>query len=229
MAYELTIPGSGDHPYLNTLASGTVPNWVATDYTLLSCWFRTTGAVTGRAIVVQLVHARGGEGEENVYQLRIENDTGRNYLRWVSIKKDTTSTLEDTTGWADTDTSWHHVLAIANRDMNFLELNLDNGGWQSQACIKWPATAAWFVEIGAPGTFENTLQGEIAEVALWTSSLDDMAPMLSQGFRPFKVNPEGLIAYWPLVRELGSIYKEPYMLTAYNSPVAASDHPPIIG
>ena len=228
MAYELTIPGSGDHPYLSTLASGAPPNWVATDYTLLSCWIRTTGAVTGRANVVQLSHGPGGEGEANLYQLHIENDTGRNYLRWVSNKNDRESTLKDTTGWADTDTSWHHVLAIANRDTDYLQLNLDNGGWQSYACLKWPATAAWYVSIGTKGAIENTLQGEIAEVALWTTAAAGMAPQLAKGFRALKVNPQNLIAYWPLVRELGSVWKEPYTLTAYNSPVVVA-HPPIIG
>jgi len=234
MAYKFA--SSPDHSYLQT-ALGNVPDWDATDYTTIHVKVRTTGAVaeTGATGVVQLVHEPGTEDEANHYLLVLVNTGTTNRLQWIVSKNDVETILYSTFEWAHANTDWHTIIAVANRDNYTLHLSVDGAVMESYNCTKWPTTDLWYVGVSAGGIFQSALDGDVAELAIWdTPILSAFAAgaadinALNKGFSPKRIRPGNLLAYWPLVRNIGSVWKEAYPFTAYNSPVVAA-HPPVIG
>jgi hypothetical protein len=67
-------------------------------------------------------------------------------------------------------------------------------------------------------------QGQIAEVAVWNADLTvDELVALNKGFKPYRIRPQSLIAYAPLVRTLFDVVS-PRTITNNNSATVA-DHP----
>jgi hypothetical protein len=72
------------------------------------------------------------------------------------------------------------------------------------------------------------MSGSIAEAAIWNVALTDAkVAILAAGFSPLFVDPQSLVAYWPLVRDTDDDVVGGYDMTAYNTPTVAS-HPPKI-
>ena len=236
MAYSLQIDGGNHQNLITNLVTPDIPNWHATDYFTLCARVRTAGAVTGLASIVQLGHVPDGDDKAHNYILYLENTSSENRVRFRSTQADTNFTLTSTQGWAQTNTDWHTIVATADRrsDNRRLRVSVDGAAMDVLEGPKFPNTERWFVRIGASGVEHNTLQGEVAEVALWNyflglgANLTRTLNSLAKGFSPRLIQPHGLIAHWPLIRELGSTTGGKYLLTAEHSPEVVR-HPAVIG
>jgi len=82
----------------------------------------------------------------------------------------------------------------------------------------------WYVGVRNDQTLGAYLTGDVSEVAVWTVDLtDDEIASLAKGFKPFRVRPQSLLYYAPLIRNLHDV-SAGITLTNNNSATVA-DHP----
>jgi hypothetical protein len=79
--------------------------------------------------------------------------------------------------------------------------------------------------IGVAAAQANTFSGDLADFAVWDVALtaDDVAS-LTAGFKPFRVRPQHLLYYVPMVRDVNEIRNSIAFTASANAPVVA-DHP----
>lgn len=219
MAYRFaTTPANS---YLGSL---TVPNWHSTDFFTLSVRCRILESSSAYQNLVMLAHSSG-----NAYFLRLYNYNGQYWPQFVSMSNATNYPVTCTSSFSTTDTDWHHILAISNRNDETLYVNLDGGSLTSAGSIKFPEDSPSTMQFGL--VYPNGMNGDLAEIALWNQPVGLLSAgqrsAHAQGFSPYILAPQYLIGYWPLIRELTDSVGGNH-LTAYNSP-AVSEHPPVIG
>ena len=127
--------------------------------------------------------------------------------------------------------TWNHACGVwaATNDRR---VYLNGGGKGTNALAATP-TGIDRIGLGAlvgliPGQF---LSGMLAEAAIWNVAFsDDEAAEAASGIKPFKIRPQNLVAYWPLLGE-GAVteydYVSDYNLSLTGTAVAA--HPFIYG
>jgi len=133
-------------------------------------------------------------------------------------------TAETTTTW--TTDGWYHAAAVfaANSDV---AVYLDGGGKGTVGTSITPSGAD-SLSIGRRGDSSPSSywSGELAEAGLWNVALTDAeVAALAAGASPPMVRPDGLVAYWPLIRNLEDRVGG-YHLTATGTVVA--DHVPTV-
>lgn len=118
---------------------------------------------------------------------------------------------------------WHHVTAFYISDISRAVL-LDGGGKGTNAADISPAGVDTTYIGARRGDF--TVDGMLAEVAVWDTTLTDREGMvLASGVPPLFVRPQNRVAYWPLVSAEDFDWDRRFDMTAVNSPGIAP-HPP---
>jgi len=136
--------------------------------------------------------------------------------------------------WAIADTTtgytagtWIHVLAVfASNTSRSAYINGGSKGTETTSVsVTWVGATGQFV-VGSYGALSTFAAGKIAEIAIWnTTALSDaQAAQLAAGATPTTVQPDDIVAYWPLLDDAVDVVGS-YDLTAYNSPTYSSDHP----
>jgi hypothetical protein len=121
--------------------------------------------------------------------------------------------------------TWHHNCAVA-RAANDRSIFLDGGNEGINTTSVSPSGMDRTTMAGAywGGTISSYMSGRIAEAAIWDVALTDAeVAVLATGVPPYFVQPDNLVAYWPLLRTDQDLVGG-YDMTAYNTPSWA-DHP----
>lgn len=125
-----------------------------------------------------------------------------------------------------------HILFVCNPSGSSQVLYVNGSSVATNttsAALSWSANGT-DTFIGRHGNGEITwdMNGEISEIGVWNSALTAAdAATLAAGFAPPFVQPQNIIAYWPLIRDEDQDRTGGYDLTAFNTPTIAA-HPPII-
>jgi len=120
--------------------------------------------------------------------------------------------------------TWHHLCGTFTTSTS-RAMYIDGGSKGTNATNVTPAGTDR-VTIGQSGddTPSAPVYGRVAEAAVWNIILpDDVVAALAKGYSPL-LFLEGLVAYWPLIRDEDQDRVGGYDLTAYNSPGIAA-HP----
>lgn len=138
----------------------------------------------------------------------------------------TPSTATTTTGFS-ANTYAHAAGAHASTTSRSAYINGGSKGTSTVTSNAFPNPVT-NVNIGAYISGSTTIlvpfNGDLAEVAIWNIALsDDDVASLSRGFKPYRIRPQSLVYYTPLVRDLNEI-KSSLAITNIGS-VGAADHP----
>ena len=214
------------HSYLRTASVPTInANWV------FSLWFKADNVTEAHT----LLKVEFDDPDNNRFVLVARGDIAGDPVQFRSQVEGTI--FEVATTGAFTANTWNHVVACTNTSENKLHVSLNGAAWDEVSSFKLPNGSPLYIQIGGEGGYITTIEGSIAEVAIWnalapgTWITDGHVGRLAQGFSPLKAVPNNRpLGYWRLLGE--GAYQDIIggrTLTPYNSPVGASDHPPIIG
>ena len=167
-------------------------------------------------------------GKLNMYLLRACGELSGDPVRFTSTSEGADYYIDSATGFSAS--TWHTVIATANRADTKLFLSLDGGAFAAKSSAKFPNGNPWFVQLSG-AMYYRAIAGSLAEIALYNIDLAASAyaadvAALAKGFSPASIRPQNLLAYWPLVRGLQDL-KGGRTLTAYNDPVVV-EHPRVI-
>jgi hypothetical protein len=170
-----------------------------------------------------------------MFVLVLDEISGETTVKWGSYDGSSWYWVQRNPAWSYTNSDWHLVVCTADIDSGNgecdLQLSVDGDAFTLNDDAKVDVDRVpGFVRISYPTDGSVfALDGDVAELAMWDEVLDNTAVQsLYKRFSPRLIRPSNLIAYWPLVRNRGSIVGGSYLLTSYNSPVV-SEHCPIIG
>ena len=184
--------------------------WYPTDQTVDSEVFWLGDKDAGAAYFAIGTRQDTGDADKFKARLRIRGASGHTYIWGAEIAANT----------------WHHIAGrmtgSADQDL-FCDGTKTDGGSGDDPTAAFDRTA-----IGRMGDVDpsNYSDGYVAEAAIWNVALtDDEMETLAAGFSPLFVRPQGLVAYWPLVRDTDDDVVGGYNMTAFNTPSIAA-HPP---
>lgn len=186
----------------------------------MACWFLAND-ITNNYVLVGLFDK--GETNKRLY-LMAYGDQGGDPLRAYA---DSREALTSSGYSADI---WQHGCAIfgATNDRR-VYLNGGSKGTNSQNDTVDPANLDRF-SVGRAGDFTPAawLDGQVAEVALWSAILTDAeVAILAKGYSPLFVRPLSLIFYTPLIRNADNDIVGGLHLTESGTPTISA-HPGII-
>lgn len=132
---------------------------------------------------------------------------------------------------ADTSTgysinTWHHAcgVGVTSTDRSAF---IDGGSEGTGTADRTP-TASDRTSIGVrdDATPSNYFSGRIAEPCIWNVALSNAeVALLGKGIHPFMIQPENIIAYWPLIRDDDRDWVGGFDLTSAASPTVAAHAP----
>lgn len=187
----------------------------------ISAWFNPDDVTAEYGIVALLdssvpfdrfgIVLRGNDGGDPIRALRESN------LHAAS----TTSTNSG---------AWNHGLAVYSSDSS-AEIWLNGGGYAQNTSTESQGGPGTFNRICVGGLLDSTpasyLNGMVAEVAVWSGTLDATdAAVLAAGFSPRLVKPNNLVFYAPLIRDRFDYFSG----TAFSDSgtPTVDDHPPMV-
>jgi hypothetical protein len=116
-------------------------------------------------------------------------------------------------------TTWNHVTGVF-ASATSRTVYLDGGNNATNTTSRTPTGINAMGIIPGIGTGVNT---DIAELGIWDATLTaDEIVSLSKGFKPFRVRPQSLVFYSPLVREVLDVSKA---ITLTRTGLSIIDHP----
>jgi hypothetical protein len=183
--------------------TGPIPN-EALPVTIVAWFNRSTSSGTGP--LVTLMNS-GAETYQSLYT------TGSSALRVQTISGGTGFNVA-TSPWAQN--VWSHG-AGKFASASSRTVIIDGGGAQTNTSTRF----APFDELRI-ATYGNTsplhLSGRLSEVAVWNADLtSDEIVSLAKGFKSYRIRPQSLLYYVPLVREIQEL-RSGITLTANNAP-----------
>ncbi len=146
----------------------------------------------------QIVGVFDVAGDTDYYRIQVGGGISGDPIRAQIKSSSATANVDSTTGYSAN--VWNHACLVGAADNDWsIYLNGGSKGTSNTSVI--PAgldnTA---IGIRATASPAAPLNGEIAEVAIWNVALTDAeVAILAAGFSPLLVNPQGLVAYWPLI------------------------------
>ncbi len=160
----------------------------------MAAWFNSNNVDDNQ----QVVGVFDVAGDEDYYRLQAGGGVGGDPIRGQIKSNTATANVDSTTGYSAN--VWNHACLVGAAD-NDWRVYLNGGSKGTDATAVTPAgldnTA---IGIRATLTPAAPLNGEIAEVAIWNVALTDAeVAILAAGFCPRFVNPQGLVAYWPII------------------------------
>lgn len=209
------------HSYLRTASVPTIKNnWV------FSLWFKADNVTEAHT----LLQVEFDDPDNNRFMLMARGDIAGDPVQF-RVQVEGTLFEVATTG-AFTANTWNHVVACTNTSENKLRVSLNGAAWDEVSCFKLPNGSPLYIQIGGEGGYIPTIEGSIAEVAVWDALFPVLAfdptalgKLLTLGYLPvMHRNPP--LGWWRLLRGLNDEVGG-RTLTAYNSPTQ-SDHCPVI-
>lgn len=120
--------------------------------------------------------------------------------------------------------TWHTLIGrnVGNASRN---LRFNGAGTSGTGTSVSPAVTA--MEIGRFSSGGNYVNGRMASLAMWDVSLpDSLCESLERGFAPWRVQPQSLKLYIPMIRDIKDVMRA-VAITATGS--SAADHPRAYG
>lgn len=200
----------------------------------ISCWF-SKATLTGTATLVQLTS--NSLSINNCYYLVAwGSDHGFTNKVGASYDNGMTAAYALTTSTYSANTL-HHACARFDTE-NSRSVFLNGGSKHTETTAISPFSLSngetnigcfWSDSANSRVTYHN---GTISEIGIWNVSLsDEEIFLLSKGFSPSLIRPNGLIAYYPLGgiygRNSKDVWKNSYIMTEYGTPTY-TDHPRVI-
>jgi hypothetical protein len=203
--------GSSQYLYVNSTPITAAPFTMA-------CWFNTDDDTIAQALMY--IGDKDTDGDDR-WQLAAHGIAGAVRFQAADggdANADTTSDFSANT--------WHHACGIELAS-NSRKVLLDGANLGTDSTEKTPDNADR-IAVGAIAdpTPAGYASGRIAEAAMWNVALSEAeGATLAQGFSPLFVQPQNLVAYYPLIRDDDNDWIGGYDLTATNTPTVAT-HPP---
>ena len=216
------------HAANSYLKSGSAParvnNWA------ISVWFKADDVTT----IHRLAKITFSDTDSNLL-ITARGDSAGDPVNFLSQRDGTSYYVSSASYSANT---WHHVLMCTNDSNHTLRISLDGQAWVKKTSCKLPDGAPGAIVVGDDSGYGYSIEGCVAELAIWDvvspwtvfDPLTGAGYQLAKGFSPMVVHSTRPKGYWRLLGE--GAYQDIIggrTLTPYNSPVGASDHPPIIG
>lgn len=203
---------STEYLYINTGILTAVP-------ISIGCWFNFDADVTGCLVFL------GDKDINNRYfNILAYNAAGGHIIRAIT-RQDTAVHYADS-GSAFTLNTWRHALAVFAA-VDDRRVYLDGGSKGTNAGSATPSGVDKFaVGVQAAPSADYYMSGHIGEVVIWDGVVtDDEAAVLGKGYSPRLVQPQNIVGYWSLIRDLNDEFGG-YNLTASGTIVSA--HPRVI-
>ncbi len=148
----------------------------------------------------------------------------------ISVRDSSSSPNVAETSIAYTADTWHHACAVIdNVASDHFKVFLDGENKGVSVGTRTP-DGVDRVSIGANDrvTAINYMSGAIAEIAIWNVALTEAeVAILATGIRPWKVRPQNLVMYPPLIRDDDEDIVGGLSFTAIGSPTIAP-HPRVL-
>jgi hypothetical protein len=198
---------------------GTVP--IAAAPLTMSAWFNSDDATINQCVLAVL----DKDLNANHFSLQAFGGVAGDPCGFEANDGATSGAITTTGFSANT---WHHLLGVENATNDRFCL-LDGGGKGTSIVNRVPAgldrtTIGYLNRLNPLQIFS----GAIAEAAIWDVALSEPeGALLAKGFSPLFVQPQNLVAYWPLIRDDDNDWVGGFDLTAFNAPTVAT-HPPLI-
>jgi hypothetical protein len=170
------------------------------------------------SLTVLRVIARIWDGtNDNRFETRYQGDVAGDPVRAFTAAAGAGANASSTAAYSAT--TWNHVTGVfasaASRTVY-----LDGGNNATNTTSRTPTGVNAVEIIPGIGTGVNT---DVAEVGIWDATLTaDEIVSLSKGFKPFRVRPQSLVFYSPLVREVVDLSKA---ITLTRTGLSIIDHP----
>ena len=192
-------------------ASAVVSAWPVS----FAAWFKSDSATTEQVILC----IANSSVTNNFVSLSLRGDEYGDYI-WAWSKQGNDAAIS-TAGYPTG--QWHHAAAVfasASSRTIYLDGRNSNTNTNTSSDTGFDATAVGRHCDATPGDY---FSGDIAEAAIYDVALTaNDAAQLAAGFSPALVRTNGLVAYWPLIRDEDQDRVGGYDLTAYNTPAIAA-------
>jgi len=183
----------------------------------MSCWFNSDLAGTAQSMMFL---GDSGSGA-NYFSLIVNNDRVRAGTRSPAANTSAASANTYSTN------TWHHAGGVWTSGTS-RDAFLDGGGKGSDTTSSTPTgvnrTSLGRLGDSSAGTY---FSGLIAETAIWNAVLtDEEMAILGAGYSPLFVQPQSLIFYAPIIRDLFD--KVGGLTLSLGGSPSVDNHPPII-
>ena len=161
----------------------------------------------------------------------LNDELSTGYIRGFWYDNQNWQDIDDTSqDWKDA--GWVHIVLVVNPSGSSQVLYVNGAASDSDNrnnAIVWGNNGSdTFIGKHADGGTTWDMSGGIAELAVWDSALTAAdAAALASGYAPPFIQPQNMVAYWPLIRDGDKDRLGDYDLTAYNTPTIEA-HPPVI-
>ena len=179
--------------------------------------FHTTATQTGAHVYLYL----GDTANSNYWMMRVQGAAfSINHIGDTRQQTPTATSFVQQTATVASGT-WYSG-ALVESAINLRNLWIDTTKSANNTSSVTPGGVN-FVGIGARNA-ANFFNGLVAECALWNDALtDDEVTSLARGFKPFRVRPQNLQFYAPIVRELQDLRGA--LTITNNNAATVADHP----
>ncbi len=190
----------------------------------MACWIYTDDVT-----VNQIVMSTSRAADNQRFNLQVAGSVGGDPIRWIVAD---TGTEIAATSTGVTVNTWHHACGVEVSSTDHSAF-IDGGSKVTATDDRTPNGQADF-SIGRFGglTAGGNMSGRIAEPTVWNIALSDLeVALLAAGVHPFKIRPQNIVAYFPLVHDdldrSETNLATRFHLTPFNSPTFQI-HPPKI-
>ena len=178
-------------------------------------WFRGTTTDSTRG----LIELNSG-GNTNYFSIRKVSGS-LNIRGTVRLDNGTEQTVSSTGTYTQND--WFHAAFVC--ESATLRTIYLNGGNEANSTVSVVPSGINTMFIGFAGAYWT---GDSAEVAIWNAALTkSQVESLAKGFAPSLVQPDNLVQYMPLIRNVQDLIAA--RLITNNGPAAVATHPRIYG
>jgi len=165
----------------------------------MACWFKVDTDGEGHTLI-----CLGNAANSEIFRLGASMDVAGDPVVFRASTSGGSQSNINTSSGATLDT-WHHACAVASNSTN-RAVYLDGANKTTIATGTRTISAATLLAIGAQyqaGSFGADSNGKVAHVAIWDVALSDgEVASLAAGDNPLTIQPDHLIAYWPLTADL---------------------------
>lgn len=193
-----------------------------------SQYLSVASAPATAAPITIVAFARPTSGAADCVLMQIgQASTNNRFVLYISSGRASGAQINDassSTARATTDTTangaWRHCGAVFTSALIEPFHNGASGGTLIHSRVP---SGVDRLAIGARTTNDLFVPGEVAEAAIWTAALT-VAEMesLAAGFKPFRVRPQSLVFYAPLIRAAQDL-RGGLALTENNGPTVANN------
>lgn len=165
----------------------------------MACWFKIDTDGEGHTFI-----CLGNAANQEIFRLGASMDVGGDPVVFRATTDGGSQSNVNTTAGATLST-WYHACCVASGSTN-RAVYLNGANKASVSAGTRTISAATRLAIGSQyqaGTYGADTNGKVAHVAIWDVALSDgEVAALAAGANPLTIQPDHLIAYWPLTADL---------------------------